>query len=384
MKKFEIIIVNIAAAACILALFYIFTQKELTQRNRFSALEESGRKMEKLGLEERKFIESFTEKEESKPAEKKRVSSGSHSESNGYFLPKKYITGPEGSVGSGTRSPMKRPAPSQSSDSQMARDDSGMPERKKSEKESAEQDSGFVWSVVWPPAISDINGTGKMGGVTLSDDFTSIEDLIENIGGELGNAILLQIFKEEAKMELWMSVLGTYRLLKVYQLSGYGYTAGPKESYGDSHIPEGFYTLATESPRENAIAISYPNDYDRRLDRSGESIFASAGESCRDGCISMREDDLEEIKTVVDAAMESGYFPVPIHIYPFRMDEKSLERHYTSRWYPFWENLKEGYDFFRLYKRPPTVDIEDGRYSFHILEKRNSLLAATPGYRQPE
>ena len=33
-----------------------------------------------------------------------------------------------------------------------------------------------------------------------------------------------------------------------------------------------------------------------------------------------------------------------------------------NRWYPFWQNLKQGYDAFEISRRPPVVGVKDQRY----------------------
>lgn len=35
-----------------------------------------------------------------------------------------------------------------------------------------------------------------------------------------------------------------------------------------------------------------------------------------------------------------------------------------SSWYDFWRNLTEGYEYFERHRRPPNVEVEDGRYVF--------------------
>ena len=36
-----------------------------------------------------------------------------------------------------------------------------------------------------------------------------------------------------------------------------------------------------------------------------------------------------------------------------------------SPWIPFWENLKQGYDYFQGHRNPPMVTVEEKRYAFH-------------------
>ena len=379
MKKLEIVIVNVAMAISMLALFFLFTHKELSEQEPLLSSYENRERMQTLQSDESRLIESLVKPREDSTIEKKK----SHpilmrNRKDIALVPTRKKNPAQNAM---KRAANTHPVPSNTDEPKESEHNPEKSERQRSAEEPSKEASPFVWSVLWPPVSSDENETDEGGGALFDDEFTSIEDLIEKIGGELGNAVFLQIFKEEASMELWMSVLGTYRLLKTYKLSKYSYLPGPKLEYGDGHIPEGFYTLEMGSSPESAIGISYPNDYDKMLHRSTERIYITRKDSCREGDICMKEEELEELRSVVDAAAESGYSHTRIDIYPFRMDEASLKRHYSSKWYPFWENLKEGYDFFRLYKRPPRVDVEDGRYSFHMLKERNPLFAYGSKYR---
>ena len=42
-----------------------------------------------------------------------------------------------------------------------------------------------------------------------------------------------------------------------------------------------------------------------------------------------------------------------------------MNEHKYSMWYKFWENLKEGYDFFEKNGyNPPNVEVKNKRYVF--------------------
>jgi hypothetical protein len=64
------------------------------------------------------------------------------------------------------------------------------------------------------------------------------------------------------------------------------------------------------------------------------------------------------------AAIDSGQDYMPIHIFPFRMNEENVKAQQTSAWGAFWANLKEGYDTFETTRRVPRVSVCDGRYTF--------------------
>ena len=41
-----------------------------------------------------------------------------------------------------------------------------------------------------------------------------------------------------------------------------------------------------------------------------------------------------------------------------------MAAHMNSKWIHFWENLKEGYDYFEGHRTPPLVVVQDKQYKF--------------------
>ena len=78
----------------------------------------------------------------------------------------------------------------------------------------------------------------------------------------------------------------------------------------------------------------------------------------------MTDSGIEEIYAVADAALRKGQPFFRVHIFPFRMTAEKMAHHRVSRWQDFWENLKEGHDFFERSGRPPNVRVHQGRYVF--------------------
>ena len=47
------------------------------------------------------------------------------------------------------------------------------------------------------------------------------------------------------------------------------------------------------------------------------------------------------------------------------MTDGNMGKHEDSKWYTFWKNLKEGYDYFvRHGNMPPNVEVKDRKYVF--------------------
>ena len=108
--------------------------------------------------------------------------------------------------------------------------------------------------------------------------------------------------------------------------------------------------------------VGFPNEYDRAQQWTGGSIMIHGNCGSR-GCFAMTDRKIEEIYTLVAEALKNGQTSVPIHIYPFKMTEANLSRYGNSPWFPFWANLKEGYDFFQANRIPPEVVVLNNRYA---------------------
>ncbi len=78
----------------------------------------------------------------------------------------------------------------------------------------------------------------------------------------------------------------------------------------------------------------------------------------------MTDKYIEEIYALAYAAFTEGQSFFRVHAFPFRLESVRLERLSGSRWHEFWLNLKEGYDYFEKYKRPPNVEVRGGKYVF--------------------
>lgn len=107
--------------------------------------------------------------------------------------------------------------------------------------------------------------------------------------------------------------------------------------------------------------LGYPNAYDRAHGRTGSALMVH-GNCLSIGCYAMGDDAIEEIYTLLDAALRAGQPAVPVHVFPFRMDEESLWLNASSPHLEFWRDLQQGWDSFEREHTPPSIDVRDGRY----------------------
>jgi murein L,D-transpeptidase YafK len=187
-------------------------------------------------------------------------------------------------------------------------------------------------------------------------------------GLQYGAPIFLRIFKASQELELWVQARAQFRLFRIYAICAASGQLGPKEQEGDLQSPEGFYVVTPEQMHPDsqyhlAFNLGYPNAYDQAYGRTGSALMVH-GNCVSAGCYAMTDTDIEEIYTLADAAQRHGQPAFAVHIFPFRMSQKHLRHVRHSRWWPFWLNLKEGYDHFIKTRRPPLVSIHEQRYVF--------------------
>mgnify|MGYP002277175458 CR=1 FL=1 len=184
-----------------------------------------------------------------------------------------------------------------------------------------------------------------------------------------GAPMYVRVFKQESALEVWLGRPdGTYTLFKTYEVCRWSGKLGPKLVEGDKQAPEGFYivTPAQMNPNSNyylSFNIGYPNAYDKAHGRTGMHLMVHGGCSSA-GCYAMTDDSVAEIFALARDAFVAGQQEFPVHAFPFRMTSANMAAHAGSQWYDFWQNLKQGYDYFQTYRRPPVVGVENMRYVF--------------------
>ena len=206
-----------------------------------------------------------------------------------------------------------------------------------------------------------------------------VEGTLRNLFASAGlsyppTRLFIRAFKREREMELWSAPeLGGYRLVATYQIAGTSGGPGPKRREGDGQTPEGFYQIDRYNPKSNfhlSMGLNYPNGSDRILSdpvKPGYDIFIH-GRASSIGCMAVGDDRVEELFIAAVDALER---PVPVHVFPARMNSEDWEswrdEHAAGRpeLLAFWENLAEGFEIFEQRRVLPTVTVlADGRYQF--------------------
>lgn len=217
-----------------------------------------------------------------------------------------------------------------------------------------------VWGATVPAS--------KISLLTYQNYAPLLTSKLRQHGISFGSPIFIRIFKEEAELELWIKDNDTYTLFKTYLICDYSGKLGPKIKQGDLQSPEGFYSVKVSqmnpwSDYHLAFDLGYPNGHDRSRNWNGSGIMVH-GRCYSTGCFAMSNHRMDEIYTLAEAALTKGQKSIPVHIFPFRMTRDNLKRFRANRWFPFWQNLKEGYDIFEQDKVPPLVGVLNKKYVF--------------------
>jgi murein L,D-transpeptidase YafK len=185
---------------------------------------------------------------------------------------------------------------------------------------------------------------------------------------KLGSPVFIRIFKESDELEVWVRKDSRYYHFRTWKICSWSGDLGPKLKEGDGQSPEGFYFIKPPSLNPSSrfhlsFNLGYPNRYDRTHGRTGSALMVH-GNCVSIGCYAMTDPGIEEIYSLVHAALLNGQPFIRVHIFPFRMTDRNMRRHEKSSWSPFWKNLKQGYDHFLKIYLPPDVTVKDGAYNF--------------------
>jgi murein L,D-transpeptidase YafK len=229
---------------------------------------------------------------------------------------------------------------------------------------------GWVNAVIAACVLTSVialGGCGQFSPPYLKPLSAQTQALLNQKGMTAESPILVRIFKSESELEIWKAKDdGRFYHFKTYPICDWSGTLGPKVNQGDRQTPEGFYLVSAPqmNPKSKyylAFNLGFPNAYDRSNGRTGADIMVH-GDCKSAGCYAMTDGVVEEIYIVAREALAGGQESFQVQAYPFRMTKANMEKHKSDKWYGFWQNLKEGYDYFEITHQPPKVDVCDKHY----------------------
>ena len=204
-----------------------------------------------------------------------------------------------------------------------------------------------------------------------------LEQALAAVDLKLGNPVFLRITKTQShgdktgRLEAFVeNSAGVFQFFKAWDICNYSGALGPKLKQGDGQSPEGFYfvTPARLNPNSSfhlSFNLGYPNAFDRAHGRTGDFLMVH-GNCVSIGCYAMTDEGIEEIYTLVEAALKGGQGFVRVHAFPFPMTDENMQAYENHKDVVFWQNLKQGWDWFERHKRPPNVEVRDKAYVFEL------------------
>ena len=198
---------------------------------------------------------------------------------------------------------------------------------------------------------------------------------------KLGDPLFLRIVKSakphagrltDGYIEVFLAdETGQYTLFKTLPVCAASGYQGPKTKTGDRQSPEGFYFINAGRFNPNSsyhlsLNMGYPNAYDRAHGYTGDYLMIH-GKCVSIGCYAMTDAGINEIYTLANAAVKNGQSVIRVHSFPFPMTDTNLEASRSSQHYAFWQNLKEGWDWFEANGTPPDVNVKNKLYTFQDL-----------------
>lgn len=189
-------------------------------------------------------------------------------------------------------------------------------------------------------------------------------------GLHYGDPIFIRAFKDGSYLEVfvWNRKTEKFVWFRTYPILAQSGVLGPKLLEGDGQVPEGFYQVPPSAMNSNSrfhlsFNIGYPNPHDLALKRTGSAIMVH-GNRVSIGCLAMGDPKIEEIYSLCAAAHRNGQEAIQIHLFPFKMTVTRLLEAKSEPDFPFWNDLKIGYDRFERDCIPPSWSVKKGRYHF--------------------
>ena len=166
--------------------------------------------------------------------------------------------------------------------------------------------------------------TARAARYTVDERIAEIrakEPELQAVADAIGGRLRILVFKNERRVEVQAPGWATPRIYPMTKFSG---TLGPKLKEGDRQIPEGVYGIEYLNPNSSyhlSMKVSYPNAFDRahaqtdgRTSLGGDIMIH--GKDVTVGCVPIGDDAIEELFYFVHSV---GIKNVAVVIAPYDM-----------------------------------------------------------------
>ena len=203
----------------------------------------------------------------------------------------------------------------------------------------------FIWRAQTVQELVEL-GKGiasvKAGRATIADRIAAITakkpQLVE-VAKKAGGKLRILAFKYERLVEV---TAPGWSKPRIYPMTAFSGTLGPKLREGDRQIPEGIYGIEYLNPNSSfylSLKVSYPNASDKKRAKAegrtnlGGDIMIH-GKAATIGCIPIGDDAIEDVFYLANAV---GIRNITVVIAPYDMRkgrDTERERTVALPWYP--------------------------------------------------
>ena len=205
--------------------------------------------------------------------------------------------------------------------------------------------SAVAWQKGWSIRETVELGAGviasKTSRYTIADRTTAIlakKPKLKGIAASAGGKLRILVFKNERTVEVHAP---GWKAPRIYPMTAFSGTLGPKLREGDGQIPEGIYGIGYLNPNSSyylSLKVTYPNASDRarakadgRTNLGGDIMIH--GKAVTIGCVPVGDDAIEDIFYLASAV---GIKNVSVVIAPYdmRKGRKPELEESSIAWYP--------------------------------------------------
>lgn len=203
----------------------------------------------------------------------------------------------------------------------------------------------------------------SMARRAITRNYARLDFYLKNQGAQIGRPVFLRLMRDRGVLELFVADgRGRFRFIRNYRICG---TRGTNAA---NQAPLGIYEISRQSltpTTDNYLKITtnFPNRYDTARQIRG-SLFVQA--RCSVGQrISLTDTDMDELYTLIYAAINNGQNKIALHIFPFELNTINLMTAKKDQETRIIRQLTPIYLAFERSKRVPNVATTTMGYSIN-------------------
>jgi hypothetical protein len=184
---------------------------------------------------------------------------------------------------------------------------------------------------------------------------------LDDSGIDWAAPVFLRLIKNTGRLEVWMVRNNRFVLFRRFKVCGDSdVSPGPRLSAAPNRVPEGIYrinanSLSVRTGRYLGVGIGWPTAVDRSFGaRLPDGAVLLDGRCAGNGSIGLTDQDMEEVYTLLWAALQAGQSVIQFHIYPKPMGQ-NLDPETMAGYERFYRDLSSIWDAGGGQGNPPSV-----------------------------